>query len=1223
MNRIRYLLAGIVMLTTTAYAQNAILKMQNYHPVSPSAFQFLKYDEMPVSEYTGVPNISIPLYNIEEDGVNIPINLTYHSGGIRVNQEASWVGLGWDLNFGSIVQEINDVDDYATYTNAPVVKARPDYKWNPYPTYFPTKYIYPNCFNNPGWGWANPYPIPPLEAKHSMMISTFNWIPINGDFDNQQLGEKILSWPEYDSEPDIFSANFLGHSLRFMRDFNGGNIVVLNKKGYKVTRTGEDFNIITPSGDQYFFEIKSAIIANVTTTGGLLNNNSANYEPNSRIWMLSKIITKNKKQIVFNYFQSATVNNYPPYSEKFDKLTLPTSNVYNLLNNPWQPNVEGFNDLAYGATEVAATYYQSTENRLFLNSITFPNGQVSFTLSDRNDIIGGKKIDAIQINSDQLIKSYQFNYSYFDASAVGGNTPGPPGNAAIFGNMPNLRLKLLSIQDNVGVFHTFAYNSTPLPSKNSFAQDFWGFYNGQLSNTTLVPNPARLKISALVDNGNNNSANLTYAQAAMLTEIQYPTGGKNTFEYELNQFDNYWAPDFNDINNQTSNGNGLRIHTINYLTASSVISKKTVYNYYGGKSIVPFDVYRTFNVNSNHLNSSQELWSTNYVIHELNGKGFFSSNSLGSINGIGYDKVVKSDIDGNGITNGRIETLFNNTPDKFYYTGNVNGLGVALPTRKDVDNPENGTVKTIFIYTKDNSLLRKVENTYTTGGSSLYYGARVFGYSSLFYPVGNCLGGGNATWGILPQNLIGYYPIYDIESLLQQAVTTDYDANNNAISSTTIYSYNLYRQLNDHILITSTKPNQHGQLITKYTYPIDIYVNTGVYGPLLAANMLTEVTNAKKTSVTGSISYYPRFSDYDKVDNEYIVLGDKVVKSTTTITEHPGSNALPSVITYNLYDPTNANLLEYTEKGITNSLLWDYNSEYVTAEVSNSSFQNVAATSFESNGTGSWNYSGTVVSDNTAPTGQKVYTLTGNNVTKSGLDASKTFVVSYWSKNGPQSVNGTTGISGRSLNGWTYYEHSVSNPGGGIVTVAGSGVIDELRLYPLSALMSTYTYAPLIGMKTLCDANNKIRYYEYDASNRLTLIIDQDKNILKKICYNYAGQPDNCSSNTPPPCTQNCVNLTSTMTIGYSGYTASYFNTATGDTYNFTVSTSSGLQLLGTVPEGNYTLTISRTSGGTPPYGIFKSGCWRHTISGTSAVFYNVAVSTSTCNSILLDFLVN
>jgi hypothetical protein len=39
-------------------------------------------------------------------------------------------------------------------------------------------------------------------------------------------------------------------------------------------------------------------------------------------------------------------------------------------------------------------------------------------------------------------------------------------------------------------------------------------------------------------------------------------------------------------------------------------------------------------------------------------------------------------------------------------------------------------------------------------------------------------------------------------------------------------------------------------------------------------------------------------------------------------------------------------------------------------------------------------------------------------------------------------------------------------------------------------------------------------YYEYDAGYRLGLIRDANKNILKKYCYNYAGQTETCGITT-------------------------------------------------------------------------------------------------------------
>lgn len=64
-------------------------------PVSPVAASFNVYGEIPVSKYTGIPDISIPLYTIDLGSLQIPISLSYHPAGVRVEAEASWVGLGW------------------------------------------------------------------------------------------------------------------------------------------------------------------------------------------------------------------------------------------------------------------------------------------------------------------------------------------------------------------------------------------------------------------------------------------------------------------------------------------------------------------------------------------------------------------------------------------------------------------------------------------------------------------------------------------------------------------------------------------------------------------------------------------------------------------------------------------------------------------------------------------------------------------------------------------------------------------------------------------------------------------------------------------------------------------------------------------------------------------------------------------------------------------------
>ncbi|MDO4801973.1 MAG: hypothetical protein Q4A15_07380, partial [Prevotellaceae bacterium] len=70
---------------------------------SPSVTQIKRYGEYPISPATGIPKIELPLYTIELDGLCIPISISYHASGIKVNDVASPVGLGWVLNAGGLI----------------------------------------------------------------------------------------------------------------------------------------------------------------------------------------------------------------------------------------------------------------------------------------------------------------------------------------------------------------------------------------------------------------------------------------------------------------------------------------------------------------------------------------------------------------------------------------------------------------------------------------------------------------------------------------------------------------------------------------------------------------------------------------------------------------------------------------------------------------------------------------------------------------------------------------------------------------------------------------------------------------------------------------------------------------------------------------------------------------------------------------------------------------
>ena len=58
-----------------------------------------------------------------------------------------------------------------------------------------------------------------------------------------------------------------------------------------------------------------------------------------------------------------------------------------------------------------------------------------------------------------------------------------------------------------------------------------------------------------------------------------------------------------------------------------------------------------------------------------------------------------------------------------------------------------------------------------------------------------------------------------------------------------------------------------------------------------------------------------------------------------------------------------------------------------------------------------------------------------------------------------------------------------------------------------NALVTTYTYIPLIGVSSITDPRGYTTYYEYDAFNRLKQVKDAEGNILSKNTYNYKIQP--------------------------------------------------------------------------------------------------------------------
>ncbi|MBI3883197.1 MAG: hypothetical protein HY305_03025, partial [Sphingobacteriales bacterium] len=76
-------------------------------PLSPEAstFHTVNSDKL-VNLFTGDFSYSIPLLDVG----GYPVNLFYN-GGIGMDQEASWVGLGWNINPGAVSRNMRGIPD--------------------------------------------------------------------------------------------------------------------------------------------------------------------------------------------------------------------------------------------------------------------------------------------------------------------------------------------------------------------------------------------------------------------------------------------------------------------------------------------------------------------------------------------------------------------------------------------------------------------------------------------------------------------------------------------------------------------------------------------------------------------------------------------------------------------------------------------------------------------------------------------------------------------------------------------------------------------------------------------------------------------------------------------------------------------------------------------------------------------------------------------------------
>ncbi len=195
-------------------------------PKTPESAAFEKYGDPEVSEFSGTSSVSIPLYTVQSRFIQVPVTLSYQATGVRVNQEASWVGLGFDLIAGGriTVETRGSVD----FCQATVGLSSGQLQAGMSQIFTRAGNHGENAVYTPATFWEPPTLNPPINEN------LFN-------------GNAIAEMALYGTgEPDIFRANFNGKSVSFYFDKISNSIKYIGEiSNYVINYTLDGNNNIT------------------------------------------------------------------------------------------------------------------------------------------------------------------------------------------------------------------------------------------------------------------------------------------------------------------------------------------------------------------------------------------------------------------------------------------------------------------------------------------------------------------------------------------------------------------------------------------------------------------------------------------------------------------------------------------------------------------------------------------------------------------------------------------------------------------------------------------------------------------------------------------------------------------------------------------------------------------------------------------------------------------
>ena len=1107
---------------------------------------------IPVNYYTGIPSISIPIYNYaNHNGLSFGVSLDYMAAGIKVNELPSSTGTGWNLSAGGVI--------------ARTVRGIPD-----------------------DFGYGFMYGLPVQNDPRSEVADYY----------------KTCN----DGEQDIFQFNFAGRSGRFYvgRDstvflvpqsklkiavikrtiLDDGSVYTEPLEQYEHNPVADLFGTIikfiitTEDGTKYFFEEKESQKISInscflTDSYPLLKYGSA--------WYLTKIAAATGSDSIKIIYKSI-----PATSSEY------MSQSVSIVNS-----VTSHSDTSSCISGVLSSSSGIRANKI-PSEIIFPDNK---KLILNYSTIGQFRFGSYPLLRRIKIEDSVFRYGFmlnWDTAAFGTNSR----------NFLNGLDQYTKTTLKEG--YRFTYNSPIFKVLNDSTinfnnkKDHWGYYNGANNSKDYVPTVAGLYTGA------NRTPN-ALAIASSLASVKDPSGGTTYYDFENNDTypiqyskqnisinvaintqtsiaiakvlgtQTYFKINFDlantDITSMPITGNGDVVFTITNVAGTTVYATNIVNlqsMYYTGKAsffctvptgnyllktslgagttssvALPIQIswYNQADAAGNAVlsggirikqirrfdpftNKTDTISTYKYVTDNGKSAGFISYTPVYNYdfysNKPSNKQIILSNVlneldysEGSTVGYSRVEiykgTIANNLGKQVYEYTNINDEGYDnSPTEYPFTYAKKkewalGLPKKIMTYDNTGKLIQTTKNifaasTITTFGNPNYTSIKTGQVSDYYTSYNN-------TINYKDYRTERYYPEsgrLDLVTTLDtfyhpnNSITTSkkdiaYDSNYNVIKITTPYDVN-------------KNLNVEKRLYYPYNYSL-----AGAIGKLRDSGIFVPVST--ETWVVGDAN--PRLLSLSATDFENINKGStaniKPTKAFALETNKPIPQLQiglfnPAVLIRDTIKIKQQQSMLYDKQGrlkqttsmpanISSSIIYGYNNTKVIAQISNAKATDVAYTSFEPKSEGNWLTTGIGLDSSTAITGRYSFNLSQRQIQSGTLDATKSYIVTYWTKGNAaigEFANNYTILEQR--NGWKLFSQTFT--GFTTITIVGNDLIDELRLYPINANMVTSCYEATGEMSCTCDANNNISYTEYDLIKRPLLIKDKEKNIVKK--YNYS-----------------------------------------------------------------------------------------------------------------------